>query len=391
MDEEWEDEPIGRQHRKGNHPFFTGPGSGKQNYKWCRTKAGYKESYGYCDRRLRPHCYDKYGYNKETKECRKPLTWKDEIPFPDKTKMKWRNRRKYRKRQYRKKRRVARRALSIPEILPDYKEIVVMQQIVTAVQNEKQHIFGSQMSLWTPYDIETYAAVNPSANESKKILLKKGRLLLGLTNFAPNPVVITLWEFTPRDDGYNGKTPTEVYRQGITDISGNATGYYNPMSTPYWSKMFCQTFKIKRLDVIRLENGEEKTVVLKKNLNKIFSTEKLTSPGTTTFTPVIDTNWLKGITTYYGMSFLGGVHDVTAAGTGGTVGVGYGPVRVGVMTQKNYTTQTLTGSVTIDQVIIPVTTGLGFAGPTTGEGKIQNEDTGTSLATITAGAVANQA
>lgn len=384
--------------RDDENPFFTGPRSGKQNYYFCKSWPGK----AYCDRKRRPYCYRQNGRGAFDKtKCeqiprdkyvkQKPPTDSDDEDDPN-NKMKWRTKRKFRgKRRYtRRRRRVARR-VNVRSILPDYKEIVILQQVVTAVQNERQHIFGSQMSLWTPFDIETYTATNPSANVSNKILLKKGKIIFGLTNFAPNPVTITLWEFTPRSDGYAGVTPTTVYRRGIEDLSGSATAYSNPMSTPYWSKMFCQQFKIKRLQVIRLENGQEHSITLYKNLNKIFSTERLTTPGTTTYTPVVDTNWLEGITTYYGMSFLGGVHDVTTAGTGGLTGVGYGPVRVGVMTQKNYTSQVVTGSVQTDQVIIPSTATLGFAGTTTGAAAISNEDTGTSLATITAGAAVNQA
>lgn len=396
----WPDEQPHRQNRGGHqedYPFFTGPRSGKLNYAFCKQRPWSR----YCDRKLRPNCYTKGRnprafpqWNGTCKKLKQPDTI--EAPkWPGYPKKMKRSRKIYRrkgKRTYRKRqKRAAKRAPNI-NLVPDYKETVLDQFIINAVQNEKQHILGGNgLNLWTPYDIKNYTALTPTVNTANKVLLKGAKLTITMQNLAPNAVQITVWTFTPRQDSYAGKTPTEVYVQGIKDMNAGGSNEGNPISNPYQSKMFCEQFKIKRWGFIRLENGEEKTISFTANWNKMFNTEKLTTPGSTTFSPALNTNWNKGITMFYGLSCLGGLHDVTTAGTGGVTGVGYGPVKVGVLTRKVYTTQTITGTVTADQIVYPSTTVLGKAGTTSGAAAIQNEDTGTSIATFTAGVSVNQA
>lgn len=381
------------------NPVFTGPNSGRANYYYCKKRPWSR----YCDRHFRPHCYSKLGwkpYPQWNGKCKK-INQPDTIPapkwpgypkpdMPKRTRTKTRIRGRGRARKYRKKRRVARIART-QNLVPDYSEQAFNQFIVTSVGNEKQQIIGGGLNLWTPADIVARTSISPTVNTPQKVLLKRGKMVTTMTNLSPAPVYVTLWEFIPRNDYTGGKTPSEVYVQGIKDMDLGASNQNNPTATPYQSKMFAQQFIIKRKGFFRLENGEEKTVIFVHNPNKIFNTERLTSPGSTTLTSTVDVNWMKGITRYYGMSCLGGVHDVTTAGTSGVTGIGYAPVRVGVLCKRTYTSQAITGTVTADQVKYPSTSTLGFAGTGTGEAKISNEDTGTSITTWTSGALANQA
>lgn len=408
--------------KNDSNPPFTGRNSGKLNYYYCKQRPWE----AYCHWKLNPHCYKEGQYNKRTyasgckyDQSAPPFKRKKPPGFPIKkppNMPKGRQRKRYtRKRQTRYNRlkygprghmraikrrfpqhfgrKKANVTAAVIKSNPIQRNQFHHQFIMASSQNQRQHIFGTEhMSLYTPYDIKNYSVINPTANSGQKYWQGYGSLRMVLTNFAPVDVNITHWRFTPRESYWSAKTPLELYVQGIKDIDTTPTDQSTyPSSNPYQSPMFTQMFKITRIWNKTLKQGEQFTQLHTSKRNQVFNTEKLTQPGTVTFTPVANQQWIEGLTTFYGFSVLGGIQDVTVAGTGGVVGVGYAAARVGVVITKDYTSSVIDN--VLDHDIIDLSAGLtlGLAGTTLGTAAIQNKDTGTPVATVTAGVVVNQA
>lgn len=386
-------------------PMFTGPGSGKANREWCKRRPWDK----YCDQKRRPRCYvplgPKHMYYFDTKKCRKPIA--GDTKFPKyKDKMPYKRKRPYtrRKKRYTKKqktayrKRVTRRSkkcmgcsegkgvrkgpMALLKAVPFWVKSNTHQFIVAGVQNEKQHVFGTErMNLYCPYELSQNIPITITAGKQDKVYLDHAKMFMQITNFANTSANVSVWKFTPRNDYYFSRDVDSTYTQGLDDLADGASGIgdHKWMATPYKSADLTAQFKIKRVWNGTLEQGQEKNFVFKKSPNRIFNADKFTTPGTSAFMSVItggdyDKSWFKGLTEFYGISVLGRLHDVTNAGTGGTTGVGYSDSRLGVLLQKTYYCKNVETD-TVDKYIY-ASDPIGKAGTGTGEARIQNKDTG---------------
>nr|AGG39812.1 hypothetical protein [Diporeia sp. associated circular virus] len=382
-----------------NRPFFQGPNSGQLNYRYCLKRPWEP----YCDFRLRKTCYNRDGTLKgRCKKLEMPPFKRRKPGYPKKkpayTKKRYAKKRYTKKRGFGKKRGSTRKSSEIDafKAAPYYYEDVHYNTILTANQNTTTYSYGNnRMSLWTPYDLKTYCALQDAsitANQVYKILLDKALIQIQLTNFDTNDVEIIPYQFWPKNDFYGNKSPAGIFVQGITDINEGVDASTYPQTLIHHSPMFMQQFKVSKGHVKVLKPGEHFTWTYRRNLQKVFNTAKLTSPGTTTFSPVVDEQWLKGITSHFGFRIRGSVHDVITAGTGGTTGVGYTNAKVGAIVYKCFGTKitSTTISENIRKFVSPSGL-LGLAGTATGASNIINDETNNAYADYAGGVALGEA
>lgn len=381
-------------------PMFTGPRSGKANASWCKLRPWDP----YCDQKRRPQCYTSRGrkhyYYFKKNLCIKPKEGNHSPRYrmPYKRKRGAMRKRRYTKKQrktYKRKQTKKSKCSScsggrvgsarqgtmqLLKAVPFWVKSSTHQFIVTGLQNQKQHVYGTErLNLYCPWELSQNIPITAIAGAQDKVYLAKAKLFMQITNFANTSANVSVWKFTPRNDYYLSRDPDSTFKQGLADLDDTGTGEFKHMASPYKSSDMVANFKIKRVSNFTLEQGQEKNFVFTKAPNKIFNVDKFTTPGTTSFMSVItagdhNKSWFKGLTEFYGISVLGRLHDVTNGGTGGVAGVGYADSRLGVLLQKTYYCKNV--ETTTQDKYIYEGGDLGKAGTGTGQARVQNKDTG---------------